>query len=105
MPFLLNVLPICGQQGQHSERMYNLQGDPFGKVLALSGTTDIQGKSVLLSSYSDDNVVRLWQLPDFTDRGHLNAIKSSIAVQCCQQYLFAGDYATGCVKVWKWKGS
>ncbi len=82
-----------------------MQGSVFGKVLTLGGTTDINGKSVLLSSYSEDNVVRLWQLPDFTDRGHLNAIKSSIAVQCCQQYLFAGDYASGNVKVWKWRGS
>lgn len=80
-----------------------MQGESFGKVLMLSGTTDIEGKSVLLSSYSEDSVVRLWQLPDFSDRGHLNAIKSSVAVQCCQHYLFAGDYYSGNVKVWKWR--
>ena len=81
-----------------------MQGDElFGKVLALGGTTDGQGKSVLLTSYSQDSVVRLWQLPDFAERGHLNAIRNCIAVICCQAMLFAGDYISGNVKVWRWK--
>lgn len=74
----------------------------FGKVLALSGTTDREGNSILLSSCSMNRVVRLWQLPDFSDRGHLNAINTT-AIACSQGHIFAGDYGIGGVKMWNWK--
>lgn len=81
-----------------------LQGEEmYGKVLTLSGTQDAEGTPILLTSYSVDRVVRLWQLPDFADRGHLNAITNSVAVASWQAFLFAGDYSTGNVKVWKWR--
>lgn len=75
---------------------------PFGKVLTLSGTTDKGGSSVLLSGYSGNRNVRLWGLPDFSDRGCLNAIEA-IAVACSHDHIFAGDYTRGSIKMWRWK--
>lgn len=74
----------------------------FGKILALQGTIAPDQEDILLSSCSDEDVIRLWQLPEFRDRGHLNAIRNCRAITCGQGHIFAGDYTTGNVKVWKW---
>ena len=77
----------------------------FGQVLTLTGTVDPTGKPVLLTSYSLNNQIRLWELPTFTERGHLNAIKNAMSVACSQSLLVAGDYVSGAVKVWRWKAA
>lgn len=74
----------------------------FGKILALCGALAPDNQDILLSSCSKDETIRLWQLPDFTDRGHLNAIRNCRAVICGQGHIFAGDYDSGNIKVWKW---
>ena len=47
----------------------------YGGVLALGGTMDTEQRPVLLASHIADEVVRLWQLPDFAERGELTRIK------------------------------
>ncbi len=56
----------------------------FGACLVLGGSSDPNSNSVLLSGYDQEDQVRLWQLPDFTDRGRLPGITSTRALQCCQ---------------------
>lgn len=46
----------------------------YGGVLAIAGALDGAQKPVLLASHNEDRVVRLWELPTFSERGELSAV-------------------------------
>lgn len=70
-------------------------------ALKMCGCTDRSGKPVLLVSYND-NTVRLYDLPTFTERGQLFSREEVRALQVGPNYLmFSGD-SSGEVKVWSW---
>jgi hypothetical protein len=52
----------------------DLQTQQFGGVLAIAGALDAAQKPVLLASHNEDRVVRLWELPTFSERGELSAV-------------------------------
>ncbi|AQK73522.1 Zinc finger CCCH domain-containing protein 48 [Zea mays] len=70
-------------------------------ALALSGMPDAQSKPVLLCSLND-NTVRLYDLPSFSDRGRLFSKKEIRAIQMGPGGLFFTGDGTGELKVWQW---
>ncbi|XP_020262148.1 zinc finger CCCH domain-containing protein 17-like [Asparagus officinalis] len=70
-------------------------------VLALCGMHDAQGKPVLFCA-SNDNTVRLYDLPSFNERGKIFAKKEIRAIQIGPGGLFFTGDGTGELKVWKW---
>ncbi|MCL7051545.1 hypothetical protein MKW94_004299 [Papaver nudicaule] len=70
-------------------------------LLALSGMPDAQGKPVLICS-CNDNTVRLYDLPTFTERGKIYAKEETRAIQTGPGGLFFTGDGNGDLKVWKW---
>ncbi|GMP43177.1 hypothetical protein CsSME_00012642 [Camellia sinensis var. sinensis] len=69
-------------------------------VLALCGIHDAEAKPILLCSCNDDSV-RLYDLPLFTERGRLFAKQEVRAIQIAPGGLFFTGDATGQLAVWK----
>eukprot|EP00850_Spirogloea_muscicola_P023742 SM000385S14620 [mRNA] locus=s385:43261:46177:+ [translate_table: standard] len=70
-------------------------------ALSLSGTIDGASKPVLLCAYND-NTVRLYDLPTFTERGALFTLEEVRALHVGPGgIMFSGD-SHGDVKVWRW---
>ncbi|KAI8025986.1 Zinc finger CCCH domain-containing protein 48 [Camellia lanceoleosa] len=72
-------------------------------VLALCGIHDAEAKPILLCS-CNDNSVRLYDLPSFTERGRLFAKQEVRAIQIGPGGLFFTGDATGQLAVWKLAG-
>ncbi|KAL7233403.1 hypothetical protein ACSBR1_017098 [Camellia fascicularis] len=72
-------------------------------VLALCGIHDAEAKPILLCS-CNDNSVRLYDLPLFTERGRLFAKQEVRAIQIGPGGLFFTGDATGQLAVWKLAG-
>ncbi|XP_077234953.1 transducin/WD40 repeat-like superfamily protein [Tasmannia lanceolata] len=70
-------------------------------LLALCGMHDAQAKPVLLCS-CNDNTVRLYDLPSFTERGKIFSKEEVRAIQIGPGGLFFSGDGTGELKVWKW---
>lgn len=70
-------------------------------VLTLCGMHDAQAKPVLLCS-SNDNTVRLYDLPSFNERGKIFSKEEVRAIQIGPGGLFFTGDGTGELKVWKW---
>ncbi|XP_008795362.2 LOW QUALITY PROTEIN: zinc finger CCCH domain-containing protein 17-like [Phoenix dactylifera] len=70
-------------------------------VLALCGMHDAQAKPVLLCS-CNDNSVRLYDLPSFSERGKIFSKEEVRAIQIGPGGLFFTGDGTGELKVWKW---
>ncbi|KAJ7542306.1 hypothetical protein O6H91_10G100500 [Diphasiastrum complanatum] len=76
-------------------------GDNLDGALALCGSIDANGKPVLMCSYND-NTVRLFDLPTFSDRGVLFSKEEVRALQVGPGGLmFSGD-SGGDINVWCW---
>uniref|UniRef100_F6HW00 C3H1-type domain-containing protein n=1 Tax=Vitis vinifera TaxID=29760 RepID=F6HW00_VITVI len=71
-------------------------------VLALFGMFDSEGKPILLCS-CNDNSVRLYELPSFTERARIFAKEQVRAIQIGPGGLFFIGDGTGQVDVWKWQ--
>ncbi|XP_009386711.2 zinc finger CCCH domain-containing protein 17 isoform X1 [Musa acuminata AAA Group] len=70
-------------------------------VLALCGMHDAQAKPILLCS-CNDNSVRFYDLPSFSERGKIFSKEEVRAIQTGPGGLFFTGDATGELKVWKW---
>jgi len=70
-------------------------------ALTLSGMPDAQSKPVLLCSLND-NTVRLYDLPSFSDRGRIFSKQEIRAIQMGPGGLFFTGDGTGELKVWQW---
>ncbi|RVW82478.1 Zinc finger CCCH domain-containing protein 48 [Vitis vinifera] len=71
-------------------------------VLSLFGMNNLEGKPILLCS-CNDNSVRLYELPSFTEKGRIFAKEEVREIQIGPGGLvFTGD-GTGQVDVWKWQ--
>ncbi|XP_072961667.1 zinc finger CCCH domain-containing protein 17-like [Typha angustifolia] len=70
-------------------------------VLTLCGMHDAQAKPVLLSS-CNDNTVRLYDLPSFSERGKIFSKEEVRSIQVGPGGLFFTGEGTGELKVWKW---
>ncbi|KAF8116760.1 hypothetical protein N665_0014s0024 [Sinapis alba] len=70
-------------------------------VLALCGVHDAEAKPVLLCS-CNDNTLRLYDLPSFTERGKIFAKQEIRSIQIGPGGIFFTGDGTGQVKVWKW---
>jgi WD40 repeat protein len=70
-------------------------------VLALCGVHDAEAKPVLLCA-CNDNTLRLYDLPSFTERGKIFAKQEIRAIQIGPGGIFFTGDGTGQVKVWKW---
>jgi hypothetical protein len=66
------------------------------------GSVDTANRPVLMVSHSDDNIVRLYDLPSFSDRGHLPNVVKGRALTAAGRVLVSGDQK-GIVKMWQWK--
>ncbi|KAL6312258.1 hypothetical protein AAG906_022014 [Vitis piasezkii] len=71
-------------------------------VLALFGMVDSEGKPILLCS-CNDNSVRLYELPSFTERARIFAKEEVREIQIGPGGLFFIGDGTGQVDVWKWQ--
>ncbi|PKA53982.1 Zinc finger CCCH domain-containing protein 17 [Apostasia shenzhenica] len=70
-------------------------------VLAMCGMPDAQNKPVLFCS-CNDNTLRLYDLPSFSERGKIFAKEEVRAIQIGPGGLFFTGDGTGDIKVWKW---
>uniref|UniRef100_A0A1D1XVH8 Zinc finger CCCH domain-containing protein 17 n=1 Tax=Anthurium amnicola TaxID=1678845 RepID=A0A1D1XVH8_9ARAE len=70
-------------------------------VLVLAGMPDAHGKPVLLCS-CNDNMVHLYDLPSFSERGKIFSKEEVRAIQIGPGGLFFTGDRTGELKVWKW---
>lgn len=70
-------------------------------VLALCGMNDSEGKPVLFCS-CNDNTVRLYELPSFTERGRLFSKREIRVIERGPFPLFFTGDANGSLTVWKW---
>ncbi|KAJ9705259.1 hypothetical protein PVL29_003358 [Vitis rotundifolia] len=71
-------------------------------VLSLFGMNNSEGKLILLCS-CNDNSVRLYELPSFTERAKIFAKEEVRAIQIGPGGLFFIGDGTGQVDVWKWQ--
>ncbi|KAH7863905.1 hypothetical protein Vadar_023230 [Vaccinium darrowii] len=71
--------------------------------LELCGIQDAEGKPILLCSCNDDTV-RLYDLPSFTERGRIFSKQEVRAIQIGSGGLFFTGDATGQLTVWKLAG-
>ncbi|WVZ19980.1 hypothetical protein V8G54_007302 [Vigna mungo] len=71
-------------------------------IISLFGMHDANGKPILFSSYTN-NLVCMYELPSFSERGRLFAKKdiTSFELGVDGGLFFTGD-RTGLLKVWKW---
>ncbi|WOL07509.1 zinc finger CCCH domain-containing protein 17 isoform X1 [Canna indica] len=70
-------------------------------VLFLCGMLDAQSKPILLCS-CNDNSVRVYDLPSFSERGKIFSKEEVRAIQIGPGGLFFTGDATGELRVWKW---
>lgn len=70
-------------------------------ALALCGMPDAQAKPVLFCALND-NSVRLYDLPSFSERGKIFAKEEIRSIQIGPGGLFFTGDGTGELKVWKW---
>ncbi|KAK4489461.1 hypothetical protein RD792_005270 [Penstemon davidsonii] len=70
-------------------------------LLTLCGMHDSDAKPVLLCS-SNDNTIRVYDLPSFSERGKIFSKKEVRCVQIGPGGLFFTGDGSGQVKVWKW---
>ncbi|KAK4746568.1 hypothetical protein SAY87_025605 [Trapa incisa] len=73
-------------------------------VLFLCGVHDLAGKPVLLCA-CNDNSVRVYDLPSFSERGKIFAKQEVRAIQPGPGGIFFTGDGTGQVRVWKWAES
>jgi F-box/WD-40 domain protein 7 len=82
-------------------------GQMFGGVLALTGAADLDGKAVAFASHTDDQCVRLWELPSFAERGCLGGVLDARALAATPGGPGGGVVAVGdkkgLVKLWRWQ--
>ncbi|KAI6706014.1 hypothetical protein NL676_008976 [Syzygium grande] len=69
-------------------------------ILALSGLMDARGKPVLLCG-CNDNTVRLYELPSFTERGKIFSRREVRTLETAPGGLFFMGDAAGILTVWK----
>ncbi|KAL3132561.1 hypothetical protein ABBQ32_009100 [Trebouxia sp. C0010 RCD-2024] len=79
------------------------QREEYGGVLAMCGTSDSKQSAVVLTSHSQENIIRMHGLPDFEDRGQLSAIKDARALAAVPGGLIVAGDAAGTVKTWQWR--
>ena len=72
-------------------------------ILKMVATTDPNNATVLMASHLSEGQVRLWELPSFAERGHLNAIKDARAMAALPGRMIAVGDQHGTVKVWQWR--
>ncbi|XVE83641.1 hypothetical protein DITRI_Ditri16bG0103000 [Diplodiscus trichospermus] len=86
-------------EGQNWEVIYthNLENG----ALTLCGMNDAENKPVLLCS-CNDNTVRLYELPSFSERGRLFSKREVRVIQRGPNGLFFTGDATGSLTVWNW---
>ncbi|KAL9674094.1 hypothetical protein QQ045_030364 [Rhodiola kirilowii] len=70
-------------------------------VLTLCGMTDAEAKPVLLCS-CNDNTVRFYDLPSFTERGKIFSKEEVRTIQLGPGGLFFTGDGAGQLKIWKW---
>ncbi|KAL8148212.1 zinc finger CCCH domain-containing protein 48-like [Apium graveolens] len=70
-------------------------------LLTLCGMHDAEAKPVLLCS-SNDNSIRVYDLPSFTERGRIYSKQEVRSIQIGPGGLFFTGDGTGEVRVWKW---
>ncbi|XP_031382859.1 zinc finger CCCH domain-containing protein 48 [Punica granatum] len=73
-------------------------------ILFLCGMHDLAGRPVLLCA-CNDNSVRVYDLPSFSERGKIFAKQEVRAIQAGPGGIFFTGDGTGQVKVWKWAES
>lgn len=71
-------------------------------MLAMCGTTDGQGRPVLVTAHQE-NCLRLLELPSFADRGTINEQKDVRAVGWAPGGLIIAGSKFGDVRIWRWK--
>lgn len=79
------------------------QKEEYGGILAMCGTSDSKQSAVVLTSHSQENIIRMHGLPDFEDRGQLSAIKDARALAALPGGMIAVGDAAGTVKTWQWR--
>ena len=80
-----------------------MQTEDFGGILAMCGTSDSKQSAVVLTSHSQENIIRMHGLPDFEDRGQLSAIKDARALAAVPGGMIAAGDAAGTLKTWQWR--
>ena len=75
----------------------------YGSVLAMSGMQDGMQRSVLAASHNSENIARLWELPTFAERGHLNQMRDARALTSGPDGLIVSGDAIGVIKLWRWR--
>ena len=80
-----------------------MQQEEYGACLAMCGTSDAKQAAVVLTSHSQENIIRLHGLPDFEDRGQLSAMKDARALAAVPGGLIVAGDAAGTVKTWQWR--
>ena len=83
--------------------MLLMQGDSFGGVLAMCGTSDKNQTAVVLTSHLGENIIRLHGLPDFDDRGLLTRMADPRAIAATPGGLIVAGDSAGTVKMWQWR--
>ncbi|DBA65769.1 TPA: hypothetical protein ACH3X2_002809 [Trebouxia sp. C0005] len=87
----------------HPPSSENGQKEEYGGILAMCGTSDSKQSAVVLTSHSQENIIRMHGLPDFEDRGQLSAIKDARALAALPGGMIAVGDAAGTVKTWQWR--
>ena len=72
-------------------------------MLAVCGALDGSQRPLLLSSYNSDGCVRMWDLPAFTERGSLPAMRDARALAAAPGGVMVAGDQFGTVKVWRWR--
>ncbi|KAG0472724.1 hypothetical protein HPP92_014581 [Vanilla planifolia] len=70
-------------------------------ALTLCGMHDAQAKPILFAS-CNDNIIRLYDLPSFNERGKIYSKEEVRAIQVGPGGLFFTGDGSGEIKVWKW---
>ncbi|KAG0474461.1 hypothetical protein HPP92_014147 [Vanilla planifolia] len=70
-------------------------------ALTLCGMHDAQAKPILFAS-CNDNIIRLYDLPSFNERGKIYSKEEVRAIQVGPGGLFFTGDGSGDIKVWKW---
>ncbi|CAI9092151.1 OLC1v1027326C1 [Oldenlandia corymbosa var. corymbosa] len=70
-------------------------------LLTLCGMHDLESKPVLLCS-CNDNIIRVYDLPSFSERGKIYATQEVRSIQVGPGGLFFTGDGAGQVKVWSW---
>ncbi|XP_022739935.1 zinc finger CCCH domain-containing protein 63-like [Durio zibethinus] len=87
------------KEGQNWEVIYSHNEE--NGVLTLCGMNDAETKPVLFCS-CNDNTVRLYELPSFSERGRLFSKQEVRVIERGPDGLFFTGDATGSLTVWRW---